>query len=150
MSVQTATALRLTRVVKGDPARVFGAWTEPDQLVEWACPEGLSVDGAEVDLRVGGRYRIVMRAPDGAVHTAVGVYREIERPGRLVYTWTWEDTQDEGMRIGETVVTVEFRDLGDGTTEVVLTHEGFPGPEARDNHDAGWTSCLNRLEALLS
>jgi len=150
MSVQAATSLRLTRVVKGEPARVFRAWTEPDQLVEWACPEGLSVANAEVDLRVGGRYRIVMKAPDGAVHTAVGVYREIERPVRLVYTWMWEDTLDEGMQIGETVVTVEFRGRGDGTSEVVLVHEGFPGAEARDNHETGWTSCVNRLEAFLS
>jgi uncharacterized protein YndB with AHSA1/START domain len=150
MSVQAVTSLRLTRVVKADPARVFRAWTDPEQLVEWACPEGLSVENAEVDLRVGGRYRIVMRAPDGAVHTAAGVYREIERPGRLVYTWTWEGTVDEGMRIGETVVTVEFRGRGDGTSDVVLMHEGFPGAEARDNHEAGWTSCVNRLEMLLA
>ncbi len=150
MSVQAVTSLRLTRVVKADPARVFRAWTDPEQLVEWACPEGLSVEKAEVDLRVGGRYRIVMRAPDGAVHTAAGVYREIERPGRLVYTWTWEGTVDEGMRIGETVVTVEFRGRGDGTSDVVLMHEGFPGAEARDNHEAGWTSCVNRLETLLA
>ena len=147
MNVQAATSLRLTRVVKGDPARVFRAWTEPEQMLEWACPEGLSVEAVEVDLRVGGRYRIAMKAPDGGTHTAVGEYRVVERPGRLVYTWNWAD---EGRDMGETVVTVEFRGRGDGTSEVVLTHEGFPGAEARDDHETGWTSCVRRLERLLS
>ena len=100
------------------------------------------VGDSQVDLSVGGRYRLRMESPKGNVHTAVGVYREIERPSRLVYTWDWEEES-----IGETIVTVEFNDLGD-STEVVLSHELFPNVEAKAGHEEGWVSCLNQLEQL--
>ena len=144
MTTQTATSLRLTRTMQADPATVFRAWTEPEQLHQWSCPEGASITDVRVDLRVGGRYRIRMRGAEGQAHTAVGVYREIERPRRLVYTWDWEEA-DQAM--GETLITVEFVSRGHGT-EVTLTHERFPGAEAKTSHEQGWTSCLDRLERL--
>lgn len=146
MSTKTATSLRISRVINADPATVFRAWTEPDQLKQWSCPEGLTLGDVQVDLTVGGRYRLRMESPDGAVHTAVGSYREIEAPRRLVYTWQWEEADHD---VGETLVTVEFNAMG-GTTEVVLTHELFPNAQAKDSHVEGWTSCLDRLERLLS
>ena len=142
MSTNTETSLRISRVIKADRERVFAAWTEPLHLKKWSCPEGLSVADVQVDLSVGGQYKIRMENPEGKVHTAFGVYREIEPPHRLVYTWDWEEES-----IGETLVTVEFNDLG-GSTEVVLTHELFPNAEAKVGHEEGWTSCLNRLERL--
>ena len=87
-----------------------------------------------------------MRMPDG-VHVASGVYREIEPPRRLVFTWRWED--GEGPKEGETLVTVELHER-DGGTELVLTHERFADTDARDGHEQGWTSALNRLEAHLT
>lgn len=144
MSIGTSTSLRITRVVKADPERVFRAWTEPERLKAWSCPEGGTVIAAEVDLRVGGRYRITMQSSEGGVHNAVGEYREIEPPHRLVYTWDWEEDEYE---VGETLVTAEFRALG-GATEVILTHELFPNVEAKASHEQGWASCLNRLEAV--
>lgn len=149
MSPKTTTAhtLRLARVIKASPDSVFRAWTEPDQLKHWSAPDGYAVVSADVDLRVGGRYRLRMESPEGTTHTAYGTYREIRRPERLVYTWSWEEQDDH--EIGETVVTVEFRDRK-GSTEVVLVHEGFPTDEDRGNHEQGWTSCLERLETLHS
>lgn len=146
MSTDTGTSLRLTRVVKADRDRVFEAWTVPDHLRRWACPEGSQVEDAYVDLTEGGRYRIRMRGPEGQVHTAFGVYREIDRPNKLVYTWDWEEKDHQ---VGETLVTVEFNDLG-GSTEVVLTHELFPNAEAMKAHSEGWNSCLDRFERLLA
>lgn len=145
MSTKAETSLRLSRVIKADPETVFRAWTEPDQLKRWSCPEGSTVEDARVDLRVGGKYRIRMRGSEGQIHTAVGTYRQIE-PRRLVYTWEWEE---EDQAIGETLVTVEFKDLG-GETEVVVTHELFPSAEAKSGHEEGWTSCLDRLERMFS
>lgn len=142
MSTETGTSLRITRVIKANPEKVFDAWTQAEQLKRWSCPEGMEVVDAQVDLTVGGRYRLRMESPEGKVHTAVGVYREIDRPQRLVYTWDWEEES-----IGETIVTVEFNGL-DGSTEVVLTHELFPNAEAKVGHEEGWTSCLNRLEKM--
>jgi uncharacterized protein YndB with AHSA1/START domain len=96
------------------------------------------------DLHVGGRYRIVMHAPDGETHRVGGVYREIVPGRRLVYTWAWESTPER-----ESLVTVEFRPDGGGT-EVLLTHERFADRTARDKHDEGWTGCLDRLSRHLS
>lgn len=145
MSTRTDTSLRMSRVIAAEPETVFRAMTEPGRMKKWMAPEGFDAE-VEADVRVGGRYRIRMEGPEGAVHTAVGAYREVEPPRRLVYTWDWEE---EGGRMGDTVVTVELEARDDGTTEVVLTHELFPAPEAVEEHEKGWTSCLDRLESLL-
>ena len=139
-------SLRVTRVVRASPARVFAAWTEAAHLRRWSCPEGVDVSDAEVDLRVGGAYRILMRGPEGERYTAFGTYREIQPPRRLVYTWDWEEREHA---VGATLVTVEFVDRG-AVTEVILTHEAFPSEEAAAGHEEGWTSCLNRLEVHLA
>lgn len=144
MSTRADTSLRLSRIIQADSETVFRAWTEPEQLKRWSCPEGLQVADVQVDLRIGGKYRLRMEGPEGQPHTAVGVYREIERPKRLVYTWDW---LEEDHKLGETLVTVEFNEL-EGSTEVVLTHELFPSSEAKQGHEEGWTSCLNRLQQL--
>jgi uncharacterized protein YndB with AHSA1/START domain len=146
MSTDTQTSVRISRVINADPKTLFRAWTEPEQLKRWSCPEGTTLAEVAVDLTVGGRYRLRMEAPDGTVHTAVGVYREIEAPRRLVYTWGWEE---EDYDVGETLVTVDFHDRG-GASEVVLTHELFPNAEATAQHTEGWTSCFNRLDGMLA
>ena len=143
MSTETGQQLNLTRVMKAGRERVFEAWTTPADMMNWACPEGATVLEAHSDLRVGGKYSITMQVENGTL-TAFGTYREVEVPTRLVYTWDW-DAPDHAM--GETIVTVEFNELGEGT-EVVLRHDAVPSAEARDGHEAGWGSCLNRLEGL--
>lgn len=146
MSPQTATSLRLSRIVKADRDAVFRAWTDPTIMKKWLCPEGLSVAEASTDVKVGGHYRIQMRTPEGKTHTAIGVYRKVEHPSRFVCSWRWEEGHDD---MGDTLLTVEFKDLGDAT-EVVLTHEGFPSPETTTSHEGGWTSILERLEKMLA
>ena len=145
MTTMTDTSLRLSRTIRADLATVFEAWTEPEHLNQWSAPEGMAIE-AEVDLKVGGRYRIRMKSPDGETFNAVGEYLEIDRPNRLVYTWGWEET---GNNHYETRVTVEFLDHS-GATEVVLTHELFPDAELAGKHNEGWTSCLTRLEGLFA
>ena len=145
MTTTTATSLRLTRLIQADPATVFEAWTDPKQLNLWSAPEPMDVE-AEVDLRVGGRYRILMKGSDGGVFTAVGEYREIDKPNRLSYTWKWEEP---GNDYYDTLVTVEFHDR-DGETEVILIHELFPDAEIAGKHTEGWTSCLNRLQGVFA
>ena len=145
MSVETVNSLRVARTIQADRQVVWDAWTQTEHMKNWACPESGSVLEVEVDLRVGGAYKIVMNV-EGATHTAFGTYREVDAPNRLVYTWDWEE---ESHSVGETLVTVEFEERGDAT-EVVLVHEGFPVVEAKDGHEQGWASCLNRLEALFA
>jgi len=133
--------LTITRTFAAPREKVFRAWTEAEALKQWwAAGEGFTTPIAEVDLRVGGHYRLGMKPPDkDVVYVVGGVYREIQPPARLVYTWAWE-----GSDWPETVVTVEFRDRG-GSTEVVLTHEPFVDAKVRAEHLAGWTGCLDRL-----
>jgi uncharacterized protein YndB with AHSA1/START domain len=96
------------------------------------------------DLRVGGRYRIVMHAPSGEVHRVGGTYREIVPNRKLVYTWAWESTPER-----ESLVTVEFKASGDAT-ELLVTHEQFADSEARDKHQHGWNGCMDRFGRYLS
>lgn len=120
--------------------RVFQAWTEPEQLRLWAGPGPMRNITAEVDLRVGGRYRITMLAPDGKEFIVAGVYRLIDAPKKLIYTWFWEtDPQPT-----ETLVTVEFIARG-RVTELVLTHERFTSQEQVNGHTEGWNGCLEKL-----
>ncbi|MEX0893221.1 MAG: SRPBCC domain-containing protein [Gemmatimonadota bacterium] len=136
-------SLRVAQMVNAPRERVFDAWTTPERLQAWCAPQGMEIPLAEVDLRVGGAFRIRMRAPDGNVHSATGTYREIDRPGRLVFTWRWEEQPEHGGST-DTIVTVELHERGDAT-EVILRHEGFPEEAQATEHTKGWTSILERL-----
>ena len=141
----TTHALRVSRVIRADAETVFRAWTDPGELRQWWRQEGegWAFAGASIDLRVGGRYRLGMTGPDGQTHVAVGVYQEIERPTRLVFTWDWENP---AHHVGDTLVTLEFNQTGLNRTEVVLTHERFADAGRTGRHTEGWTELLNLLE----
>lgn len=136
--------LRIQRIFKAPREKVFKAWTDPQELKNWWGPAGYTTPGAEIDLRVGGAYRIAMRSPEGVVYDLYGVYQVVEPPRMLVYTWNWRGTRRDD--IGETLVTVEFHELKQGT-EIILTHERFPDQRACDEHDWGWNATLDRLAA---
>jgi uncharacterized protein YndB with AHSA1/START domain len=138
--------LRLERTFPAPRERVFDAWVNPELLRRWwASQPDWTSPAAEVDLRVGGAYRLSMQGPEGPAHSVVGEYREVDRPRRLVYTWSWEDDPPEMAGSAGTLVTVEFHAEGE-RTRVVLTHEGFDGDRPRDLHRGGWTGCLDNLE----
>jgi uncharacterized protein YndB with AHSA1/START domain len=138
-------SLSLVRTIKAPPQKVFDAWLQPETLKRWMAPsEAMDVTVAETDPRVGGRYRLVMREPDGRVHSITGVYREVVQAKRLVFTWNWDGSPD-----AETLVTLDFRDKG-GATELTLTHTQFADEKARDMHNDGWMGCVGRLEKLFA
>jgi len=135
--------LQIKRTFKAPRDKVFKAWTDPTVLKQWFAPsDDFSVPIADIDLRVGGKYRIAMQAPDGAQHIAIGTYREVAPSQKLVFTWTWEKSP-----MPETLVTVEFNERA-GSTEMVFTHELFPSVEERDHHNKGWIGCLDRLAKI--
>lgn len=136
--------LLMRRMLPVPRDEVFRAWTLPEHLRHWLCPLGYQVVETQVDLRVGGRYRIGMRAPNGEVVTTTGIYQVVQAPERLVYTWRWDDPDAL-----ETLVSVEFRDLGQ-ETELVLRHERFADTDRRDRHREGWTGCLQNLDAYFA
>ena len=134
------TALQFRRLYHASREQIFAAWTDPEQMREWLCPAGATIPFVEVDLRVGGSFRIDMQSEHGTYpHT--GVYREIIWPEKLVFTWSSINTQ-----IQETLVTVELTQRGK-QTELVLTHAGLPDEKTRAMHAMGWESILDRLTA---
>ena len=144
-AVRQKPSLSLVRKFNVEPAKVWRAWTEPQALTAWMAPsDAFSVRVLECDVRVGGRYRIVMRSPDGEDNDVSGIYREVARQRKLVFTWAWKSTPER-----ESLVTIELR-AADGGTELTLRHEEFADAEARDRHNQGWVGCLGRLERLLA
>jgi uncharacterized protein YndB with AHSA1/START domain len=145
-------ALRLTRLFHVPRERLFAAWTDPQALMRWFSPSSdYSTPSTEVDFRVGGRYRIDMKAADGSVYTVTGLYRDVRPPVRLVFTWVWEGKGRGGRGLTEfydTLVTLQFRTIASGT-ELTLIHERFPNTEERDGHRSGWTGCLDHLAQIL-
>lgn len=149
MSENVATDLKLVirKRLRASREVVFKAWTDPEHLKRWFSPSSeMSVPVAEVDLRVGGGYRIGMQSPDSdKVNVLYGTYQEIEVPSRLVFTLAWE-SWEAGINAGKTtLVTVELNEV-DGETELVLTHEHHTDESMRDDHNKGWIGCLDRLE----
>lgn len=138
-------SLSIVTNFKATPDKVWRAWTDPQAIKQWMAPsDAFSVLLAEADVRVGGRYHIVMKSPEGEEHDVSGTYREVVREKRLVYTWAWKSTPER-----ESLVTVELRAAGSGT-ELTLKHEQFFDAEARDRHQHGWDGCIGRLERLLA
>jgi uncharacterized protein YndB with AHSA1/START domain len=134
--------LILTRLLNAPQELAFKAWTSAEHIQQWMRPEpGMAVPQAIMELRVGGKFRIQMKKPDGEFFTAVGEFKEVKAPERLVYTWDWEKDRS-GEEFGEvegkpSLVTVEFLKRGE-RTEMVLTHSRFATPESRDGHAGGW------------
>ncbi len=112
--------------------------------MRWWGPAQFETVRAEMDVRVGGRFRKVARAPDGEEHEASGVYREVVPDEKLVFTWAWRSTPER-----ETLVTVAFKPDGDGTV-LTLTHEQFADEPTRDRHHDGWSGTLDKLERYLA
>jgi uncharacterized protein YndB with AHSA1/START domain len=133
------TSLQLRRSLAHSPERVWRAFTDPTALASWFWPARFGTK-AEIDLRVGGRYRI---DGPGAGMAVSGDYVHVEPPARLAFTWRWHGDPDE------TLVSVDFVPTDTGT-DLVITHELFSGDSDRDNHTQGWEDCLDRLPGWLS
>jgi uncharacterized protein YndB with AHSA1/START domain len=136
------TELRLERLIAAPPERVFAFWTDPELLVKWWGPEGYDTPKKSLDLRPGGRWTTTMRNPDGKLLTVSGVYRAIDPPRRLVFTWAWLD--DNGQPGHETEISLTF-DPAPGGTRLVMLQREFETSEQRDRHGQGWSSSFNKL-----
>lgn len=137
------TTLEITRLFDAPPERVFDAWLQREEWQAWIGPEGMSCEVPVLDPHVGGRYRIIMRLSDGRVIPVAGVFKRIERPTGLAFTWGWENDPSR-----ESLITLAFRARGN-QTELVLRQEGLGSVSNRDDHGRGWNSALNKLGAHL-
>jgi uncharacterized protein YndB with AHSA1/START domain len=136
--------LRLERTFRAPAEAVFEAWTSEEVLRRWWYTQvGWETSVAEVDLRVGGTVRVVMRDPEKDVeYGGSGTYTEVEPPTRLAFTWNWDGDPRR------TLIEVDFEER-DGITTVRFTHSGLWDEQAVREHEDGWIKLFNRLERTL-
>jgi uncharacterized protein YndB with AHSA1/START domain len=136
--------LRIERTVHAPAEKVFDAWTSEEVMRRWWQAErDWETAEAEVDLRIGGAVRVVMRDPaKDAEYGGGGLYTEIEPPKRLAFTWLWDDDTRR------TLIEIDFDEI-DGVTTVSFTHSGLWDEEAVRNHRRGWSNVLDSLKRSL-
>jgi uncharacterized protein YndB with AHSA1/START domain len=137
--------LRIERTFRAPAARVFDAFTNPDVMRRWWQAEHhWETASAEVDLRVGGAVRVVMRDPAAdAEYGGGGRYTEIDPPRRLAFTWLWDGDTTRML------IEIDFEER-DGVTVVRLTHSGLWDEDAVCDHDDGWSNAFDNLGAALA
>ena len=143
-ALATKPSLTLKRRLNATPERVYTAWTDPEQVAQWFGPPHIETVEADADARKGGRYRIFMRSKDGEEHDVRGIYRKVVPNRELAFTWAWQSTPER-----ESLVTILIKPDGDGSL-FKLTHEHFFDEIARDNHNEGWSACLDALERYIA
>jgi len=132
--------VRIERTFAASAEDVFDAWTSPEVMRRWFHPApDWDTPEAEVDLRVGGKVRVVMRKPDGMEVEAQGEYALIDRPHRLVMTWTFDDDPSN-----EQLIELSFSESG-GSTTVRMVNSGISTEERRDSQEWGWNACFDEL-----
>jgi len=140
-------SLTITRRLRASPQKVYAAWTNSEKLIRWfataqAKPGSIEAD---LDLRVGGRYRISFTdGKSGEYHEVGGLYREVVPNVRLKFTWAWHSTPER-----ESLVTIELKPDASGTL-MSFRHEQFVDQTSRDNHERGWNKFLDVLEQYLA
>ncbi len=137
-------SVTLKRHIKAPPAKVFAAWTQTAQLARWFGPHETAAGTvkAELDVRVGGKFRVSFDDVNGEYHEVGGTYREVVPDQRLQFTWAWHSTPER-----ESLVTITIVPDGQGSM-LTLLHEQFFDQKAADGHKHGWTGTLDKLEAM--
>ena len=144
MTEESGQVVRIERTFAASAEDVFAAWTSEEVIRRWFKPAtGWQEPSAEVDLRVGGKIRVVMRNPDGAPVGAGGEFTLIERPHRLSYTWTFDDDPSNRQ-----MIEMEFTER-DGATTVVFVNSDISGEERRDSQYDGWRTCFDEFARAL-
>ncbi len=148
MSAQLADhELIITRTFDAPADLVFSMWSEPEHFKQWMGPETFDCPVVEMDFHVGGAYRAMIRSDEHGENWFGGVYKEIDRPTRLVFTFIWDSGgPSDGV---ETVITILFREI-DGKTEQIFHQTGILDAERRDSQHGGWSSAFNKQDAYIS
>ena len=133
------TSLTLVRQIKASPARVYEAFTRPEEIAQWWGPDAGPVLISEADVRVGGRFRVRFRMLNGEEHESQGEYLEVVPERRLRFSWRWIGESEH-----ESVVTVDIRPAAGGA-ELTFTHARLPDEAARDSHRQGWEGAFAKL-----
>ena len=145
MTEETGYVVRIERTYSAPAEAVFDAWTSPEVMRRWLhCGPDWGTPEAEVDLRVGGKVRVVMRRPDRTDVQMWGEYTLIDRPHRLVMIWTFDDDPSN-----EQLIELSFSEA-EGATTVLLVNSRISTDQRRGAQDWGWHGCLEQLDRLLA
>ena len=138
--------LVITRTFDAPAEVVFSMWSDPEHFKNWMGPETFDCPVVEMDFRVGGRYRAMIRSDAHGQNWFGGIYKEIEPYTRLVFTFVWDSGgPSDGV---ETVITILFRET-DGRTEQIFRQAGILDVERRDSQLGGWSSAFNKLQTYI-
>jgi uncharacterized protein YndB with AHSA1/START domain len=137
--------LKLKRVFSVPPTTVYAAFSDSNDLKEWWGPRGFTVSSLTFHPRVGEHYQIEMQPPDGNAFHLMGVFRQVDPPTRLAFTFVYEEPDEDDV---ETLVALTFRELG-GSAEVGLTQGPFRTEARRALHRDGWTDSFDKLDRFL-
>ena len=143
--------VNIVRVFDAPRALVWQAWTDPTMMAQWFGPRGFTIPLCELEVRVGGSLRIVMRGPDGNEYPMKGVFREVVAPERLVFSNIAIDRDGNHLLEGETIVT--FAEQAGKTTLTLKAHAVGRVPIAKQmlaGMEAGWTQSIDKLEKRLA
>ena len=143
-------SVTVTRIFDAPRALVWKAWTDPKMMAQWFGPRGFTIPVCELDVRVGGSLRIVMRGPDGNDYPMKGVFRQVVVPERLVFSNIATDKEGNQLLEGETIVT--FTENEGKTTLTLTTYAAglVPiAPKMLAGMEAGWTQSIDKLEEQL-
>jgi uncharacterized protein YndB with AHSA1/START domain len=142
---EAARVVRIERTFDAPAEDVFDAWTSEEVISRWFRPQaGWREAEAEVDLRVGGEVRVVMRTPDGEPIRAGGEYTLIERPHRLAFTWTFQDDPSN-----QQMIELEFTER-DGVTTVLFVNSDISDEQRRNSQYEGWSTCFDEMGRVLA
>ncbi|MBV1880145.1 MAG: SRPBCC domain-containing protein [Pseudomonadales bacterium] len=136
--------LTVRRTIHARADKLFDAWTQPALLTKWWGPAHATCPSAEVDLRVGGHYKIANQMEDNTIIWISGIFEVIERPYQLVYTWLVDESEATSERVHV------FFEPREDATEVIIVHEGIESQALLESHNHGWEGCLVGLINLLS
>jgi uncharacterized protein YndB with AHSA1/START domain len=141
--------IRITRVFDAPRELVWKAWTSPAMLVHWFGCAAFSTISAEVDLREGGNWRVVLRTPNGEDIPSYGTYTAIRPIVHLAFTHQWEKQPvDVNPAHHCTLVTVDLHEEGE-RTGLEFRQTGLVSEASRDSHIGGWCDSMDALAALL-
>ena len=142
--------LHMERVFDAPRDLVWRAWTRPEVVVLWLGPVEWPAIRVEQHLRVGGLWRACLKSAEGdEMLWQGGMYREVDPPRRLVFTFRWDESHEDGPP-ADTLVTVQFDDTDDGKTRMRFTHQGLKSERSLTGHEYGWTSTFGRFDAWLT
>ncbi len=136
----------MNRNFKATQEQVYSAWTNKSALTDWFAPaQEMTTTVHELELHVGGKYRIEMLETNGTSHKVHGEYVVLDPYNQIVFTWEWESDEQHV----NSLVTLDFKD-NNGTTDMILTHEKLASQESVDIHSEGWVGCLVQLENFIN